>query len=206
MCLKCNGKARCRALSRRPPAVEPRAFCGDNHLSMSTNHTRGSHRRLGHLAGLALVACVRPSPSPSAEEARGPRDALAVEVVAARHMLAEDSDLRVLITRAFADSFSSPGYAGARQRDSARTAELAQGLNARIRTASADPWELPDTTAFLVSSEPVIHGDTATITVTTYWRRGPPSRLSTGYLTQALTLARGLGGWRVIRTKDLGGT
>jgi hypothetical protein len=183
------------------------AFCGDNHLSMSTKHTRGSGSRLGHLAGLALVACVSPpQPSPGVENVRGPGDALAVEVVAAEHMLAEHSDLRVLITRAFADSFSSPGYAGTPQRDSARTADLAQRLNARTRIASADPWELPDTTAFLISSEPVIHGDTATITITTYWRRGPPSRLNGGYLTQALTLARGVGGWRVIRAKDLGGT
>ena len=129
---------------------------------------------------------------------------LAVEVAAARHMLARSPGhgfrLRdVTLDPAFADSISAPGSPGRARRDSARTAALAAAVDARAAAAR------DSSSVHVLLSEPIVRGDTAAITATIRWPEGSRSRRGLfGYETVALTLALERGAWRVVRERQLG--
>ena len=144
----------------------------------------------GPLLLLLLIACTDAVPQvPGADER------LALELAAARHMRARYPGDPLALDPAFQEPDHAPGWPTAGQRDSARTAALARALDARVTSDRAGGG------VYLLLSEPVIRGDTATITITVAWsgagRRG-------GYETQALTLVRERGAWRVVRSVQLG--
>lgn len=131
-------------------------------------------------------------------------DALAVELAAARQLLAEYEDLQVVIHPAFADSFSSPGHAGPARRDDARTTALARALGGSIYAEPIHSRDRGKGTARLILSEPVIESDTARITGTLMWYRDDQPRRGRGYRTDRLTLTREGTGWRVVGSDNLG--
>ena len=164
------------------------------------------------VAILVLLACV-PQPPVASIVTPDPVDALTVELAAARYVLADYSDVRVLIDGlpveiepSFTDSVSAPGWPGPERRDSTRTATLARLLAARVVVSATDTSTPPVPNARLLLSAPHIQADTARITVTIHWYRDSRPRSGSGYQTVALTLGRGAAGWRVIRTTDLGRT
>ena len=131
-------------------------------------------------------------------------DTLAVELAAARQLLADYKDLQVVIHPAFADSFSSPGYPGPLRRDDARTTALARALGGSIYAGPSDSRDREKGTARLILSEAVIESDMCRITGTVMWYRDDQPRQGSGYLTDRFTLTREGTGWRVVGSDNLG--
>lgn len=131
-------------------------------------------------------------------------DTLAVELAAARQLLAEYKDLQVVIHPAFADSFSSPGQPGPVRRDDARTTALAGALGGSVYAEPSHSRNRMKGTARLILSEPVIESDTARITGTIMWYRDDQPRRGSGYRTDRFTLTREGAGWRVMGSNNLG--
>jgi hypothetical protein len=131
-------------------------------------------------------------------------DTIAVELAAARQLLAEYKDLQVVIHPAFGDSFSSPGYPGPVRRDDARTTALARALGGSIYAEPSHSRDREKGTARLILSEPVVESDTARITGTIIWYRDDQPRRGRGYRTDRFTRAREGTGWRVVGSDNLG--
>lgn len=159
----------------------------------------GPRTLLTFAAGLGLaLACAARAGAQSGTGAE-----LAVEVAAARHMLARSSShgfrLRdVTLNPAYADSISAPGGPRRARRDSVRTAELAAAIGARVAVARDSSG------VHVLLSEPMVRGDTAAVTVTISWPNSRRGRGIVGYETVALTLAREHGAWHVVRERQLG--
>lgn len=129
-----------------------------------------------------------------AQPRSGP-DTLAVEIAAARHMHAQHPRTPLTLDAALQRPDATPGTASAGLRDSARTVALAGAIGARVVNGPTGEG------VYLVLSDPVVHGDTATVTITASWPAGSRGR---GYETRQLCLARVDGAWRVVRTRQLG--
>jgi hypothetical protein len=134
----------------------------------------------------------------------GALDTLAVELAAARQILAEYKDLQVVIHPAFSDSFSSPGQPGRVRRDDLRTTALARALGGSIYAEPSRSRDRVKGTARLTLSEPVIESDTARITGTIMWYRDDQPRQGSGYRTDRFTLTREGTAWRVVGSDNLG--
>jgi len=155
-------------------------------------------------ASVALLtgACAPHSaPSVTASE---PLDLLAVELAAARHLVADDNDLRLVVHPAFSDSFSAPGRPGPVRRDDSRTAALAHALGAQVYAEPINAPKLAKGSAELILSEPVGRSDTVRITGTFGWYSDDRPRVGRGYRTVQMTLVRVGAEWRVTHSELLG--
>jgi hypothetical protein len=152
--------------------------------------------------GLLAGACAPHSaPSVAAPESV---DLLAVEIAAARHLVADDKGLRLMVHPAFSDSFSAPGRPGPVRREELRTAALAHALGAQVYSKPTDSREPVKGSAELVLSQPIGRSDTVRITGTFTWYNDDRPRVGRGYRTVQMTLARLGGEWRVIQSDLLG--
>lgn len=152
--------------------------------------------------GLLTAACAPHSaPSVAAPESL---DLLAVEIAAARHLVADNNDLRLVVHPAFSDSFSAPGRPGPVRREDSRTVALAHALGAQVYTKPINAPELAKGSAELILSQPVGRSDTVRITGTFGWYRDDRPRVGRGYRTVQMTLVRVGAEWRVIHGELLG--
>lgn len=137
-------------------------------------------------------------------------DTLLIEIAAARAMQAHQyAKGQLALDPLFAAPAHAPGI-GDRLRPSARTEALAKAIHANVRKyseisncGSRTHCALSGVAALLLLSEPIIAGDTATVTATI--RQNSPSvRQPQDYETILITLARAAAGWSVIREVQLG--
>lgn len=138
------------------------------------------------------------------------RDFAAVEMAAARAMLARGTAAGAVGIDPTFGANRAPGGAHVAARPESRTLALARALPARavkFEDARSCPklgvCTLVGVTRHLVLSEPVFNGDTAQITVTKH-EATESTRQPTYYETVRFTLARSRGTWTVVRQEDLG--
>jgi hypothetical protein len=153
------------------------------------------------VAILSSACAQQSSPSRATPEST---DFLAVEIAAARHLIDQDNDLRLVVHPAFSDSFSAPGRPGPTARDESRTAALARALGAQVATEADAAREPVKGFAKLVLSQPIARSDTVRITGTFSWYSDDRPRVGSGYRTVQMTLARRGGEWRVVQSEVLG--
>jgi hypothetical protein len=130
-------------------------------------------------------------------EAQASADSIAVELTAARHLLAQHPARAVLLDSAYARSTHAPGVPATDHRPLRRHRTLADSLNAGISTQSNSR------TAQLTLSEPEFAGDSALVTVTVSYDNGRRPR-GAFYETVRVTLRRAAGSWRIERSAQLG--
>lgn len=124
-------------------------------------------------------------------------DSITVEVVAARHLLAQHSNRQGLVDAAFAPPGHAPGTPTTRMRPLHRNRLLADSLNARL--SSEQPLGL----ARVILSEPEFAGDSAMVTVTVSYDTGRRPR--GGFYETVLVLLRRAGStWMTVGSTQLG--
>lgn len=134
---------------------------------------------------------------PAISTAQASRDVEAIERAAARHLLARHPSWSVHLDAAFAEPRTAPGVRSSVARPQHRTLLLADSLRAIVSSQRAE------TTVHLMLSDPVVRGDTATVSVTVDYLR-PHGRRRGFYETIEVVLARTANGWHVIGETQLG--
>ena len=130
-------------------------------------------------------------------EAQTLGDSITVEVVAARHLLAQHSNRQVLVDVAFAPAGNAPGTPTPRMRPLHRNRLLVDSLNAR--SSSGHSLGVPK----LILSEPEFAGDSAMVTVTVSYDTGRRPR--GGFYETVLVVLRRAGvTWRTVGSTQLG--
>lgn len=124
-------------------------------------------------------------------------DSIAVELLAARHLVGRHQGRGLHLDSAFAMPGHAPGAPTSRVRPTQRNHALADSLKARLARG-----RLGDT-AWIVLSEPEFAADSAMVTVTISYDTGRRPR-GGFYETVLVTLRRASGGWRVERSVQLG--
>ena len=135
--------------------------------------------------------------SSAATNAQVVADSIAVESLAARHLIARHQGRGLRLDSAFALPGHAPGSPTARVRPAHRNHALAEFLNARLARGRAGD------SAWVVLSEPEFAADSAMVTVTISYDTGRRPR--GGFYETVLVILRRAGGqWRVERTASLG--
>ncbi len=160
-----------------------------------------------------LAACIALVYPVSAIRAQSSTDRVAIEVAAARTMLAHQYNKgSVSIDPAEGAQGHAPSHPGVgKLRPAAHTERLAKVLSASVRryadvtscTDGQPPCAMSGTSTHIILSAPIIVGDTASVTATIY-QNSPSKRQPVDYETVLLTLVRRPGGWAVVKEDQLG--
>jgi hypothetical protein len=154
-----------------------------------------------------FVICALLMSGASACGAQSSDDTTAVATTAIKAMMDREDTPRkpIVVDPRIVRSEAAPGYSVGRYHSQAVRSALTP-LGARLATP-ADTINCPKCAAvesgvLLALSDPIVSGDSATVTITAYYVQGPRRR--TQYETVHFTLARSGSRWAVVKQVQLG--
>lgn len=135
---------------------------------------------------------------PGFVSAQAPSDIAAIELAAARHLLARHPSWTIHLDSMFAQAGTAPAVPTTERRPADRTRALADSLGAFVRT------ELTERTILLQLSDPLVRGSSARVSVTVGYLQAYDGRRRGFYETVDVIFERDGKGWRVVGEAQLG--
>ena len=156
----------------------------------------------------AGLCCLVVTALPGAALSQASEHASTVEVIGARAMLARAGipNKRVVVDQAFAKPDQAPGspsaYVGLRasERNQAFVRDLKAAVGG-VELRDCSKCRVKDADVVLALSDPVILGDSASLTVTAYWNRAGDAL---DYETVRFDLRFSHGRWEIVKATQLG--